>query len=186
MTFPETPKAGVLLVAEPFMGDPSFDRSVILIAEHNENGTVGYILNRPLEIKLDSLIPDFPESKSILHNGGPVQQNNLYFLHQRIDLFPNAIQVAKGLYWGGDFDRLKEVVRLGLVQSDEIRFYLGYTGWSSGQLEGELMENCWRIIPSNTMDLYNTPPEAMWRQLIELLGGDYLLWANAPVDPLLN
>lgn len=182
----DKPEIGKILIAEPFLGDPNFDRSVVLITEYGESGTVGYVLNRPLDLKVDSVIPDFPDFDAIIYNGGPVEQSNLYFLHNRKDLFPDAIQVSNELYWGGDFDRLRENVKLGLLQPDEIRFYLGYSGWGRGQLEAEITEKSWRVAPLDGVDIFTTHPEDLWKHVISNLGGDYQLWANAPSDPLLN
>lgn len=182
----ENPTTGKLLIAEPFLGDPNFDRSVILITDHGEEGTVGYVLNRPLEMNVDSVIPDFPAFEAPLYNGGPVEQSNLYFLHKRADLFEDSIKIDDDLYWGGDFTRLREVVELGLLQPSEIRFFLGYSGWGKGQLQAELSEKSWRVLPLDSINLFDESPENLWKAAINQLGGDYQLWANAPSDPLLN
>lgn len=180
------PDKGKILIAEPFLGDPNFERSVVLITDHGGEGTVGYVLNRPLALTVDSIIPDFPVFDATIYNGGPVEQSNLYFLHNRPDLFTEALLVAEGLYWGGDFNRLKEVIELGLLSESEIRFYLGYSGWGRGQLEAELAEKSWRVLPLEDIDIFTADPEKLWKEILSNLGGDYQLWANAPSDPLLN
>lgn len=179
-------KAGSILIAEPFLGDPNFDRSVVLLTEHGVEGTVGYVLNRPLDLKIESVLPDFPVFDARIFNGGPVEQSNLYFLHSRPDLFNEAIEVSENLYWGGDFTRLVEVVELGLLKESEIRFFLGYSGWGHGQLESELTEKSWLVLSPSVISIFDTEVDQMWRQVISSLGGDYQLWANAPSDPLLN
>lgn len=182
----EKPIAGCYLIAEPLLGDPNFDRSVILLTDYGNQGTVGYVLNRPLDVKISGLIEGFPEFDATIFNGGPVEQNNLYFIHNRPDLFEDTVKVTPSLFWGGDFERLKEVIELGLISNDEIRFFLGYSGWGDGQLEAELAEKSWRVVPSETVDVFTTNVEDMWKEVIINLGGEYQLWANSPSDPLLN
>lgn len=179
-------KAGCFLIAEPLLGDPNFDRSVILVTEYGTQGTVGYVLNRPLDVKINGLLEGFPEFDAMIYNGGPVEQSNLYFIHNRPDLFEGTVKVTNEIYWGGDFERLQEVIQLGLITPDEIRFFLGYSGWGEGQLESEMADKSWRVIPTGTVDLYTTDVEDMWKEVIINLGGDYQLWANSPSDPLLN
>ncbi|NVK28205.1 MAG: YqgE/AlgH family protein [Flavobacteriia bacterium] len=186
LDYMEKPMSGSILIAEPFLGDPNFDRSVVLLTEHGDEGTVGYVLNRPLDVKIQGLLPDFPEFESRIYNGGPVEQSNLYFLHNRPDLFEGAIQVSETVFWGGDFDRLREVASLGILNPDEIRFFLGYSGWGRGQLESELEEQSWMVLPPTAIDIFHSNPEEMWKDVIARQGGDYQLWANAPSDPLLN
>lgn len=186
LDFMEVPKTGDLLIAEPFLGDPNFDRSVVLLTEHGLEGTVGYVLNRPLEVKIQSLLPDFPEFDAKVFNGGPVEQSNLYFLHNRPDIITGGIEVSPGIFWGGSFERIKELVLNGQLTPDEIRFFLGYSGWGGGQLEAELQEKSWRVIPPETIDIFSVKASEMWKEIISTLGGDYRLWANAPSDPMLN
>lgn len=182
----EKPTIGSLLLAEPFLGDPNFDRSVVFIVEHNDEGTVGYVLNRPMELKIHELVSNFPEFESEVYSGGPVEQENLYFLHNRPDLFPDAIRVTDTVYWGGDFELLKSAILLGQIEEGEIHFYLGYSGWGAEQLKGEIEEKSWRVLPPDTMDIFKTQSSELWRSALQELGGDYNLWVNAPSDPLLN
>ncbi len=182
----EKPKSGSILLAEPFLGDPNFDRSVVFLTEHNDEGTVGYVLNRPLDLKIQALVSDFPDFDTPVFSGGPVEQENLYFLHSRPDIFDQCIKITETVYWGGDFELLKESLKLGRIAPNEIRFFLGYSGWGSDQLYSELAEKSWTVLPPDTLDIFNTKSEELWRSAIKNLGGDYKLWANAPSDPLLN
>ena len=139
------PEKGHLLIAEPsIIGDISFNRSVILIAENNENGSIGFILNKPLDFSLGELVPEI-ESDFKIFNGGPVEQDNLYFIHKVPELITNSIEISNGIYWGGDFKRVIELVRNNEISEQDIRFFLGYSGWSPDQLEEELSENSWVI-----------------------------------------
>jgi putative transcriptional regulator len=182
----EKPAKGKLLVAEPFLGDPSFDRTVILLTEHNDEGTVGFVLNRPLRLTMHQIIKDFPSFDAPVYNGGPVQKENLYFVHNKGDLLPTAIELSPGLYWGGDIEKVKMLITMGLITEKDIKFFLGYSGWGKYQLEGEIDEKSWIVINKDAIDLFQNEGANPWRTILTNLGGDYRLWANAPADPLLN
>lgn len=178
---------GQLLIAEPsIIGDMSFNRSVILLADHNDEGSVGFILNKPLNYSINDLIPEI-ESSFQVYNGGPVEQDNLYFIHTIPDLIPNSIEISNGIYWGGDFELTKELINNGTIQRDSIRFFLGYSGWGAQQLESELHVNSW-IICVNTYEnkILSKSSNDFWKEKIMELGGDYLIWSNAPENPILN
>lgn len=186
MTLPmEKPKKGMLLIAEPFLGDASFERSVVLITDHNADGTVGFVLNRPLDLRIEQVLDSFPSYNPELYYGGPVQKNNLYYLHSKGALIPDSVEVFPGMYWGGKINAIKELLATGLLKEDEIKFFLGYSGWGKDQLLVELHEKSW-ILAEPTLNLLSTDPKTLWKELILGLGGDYLLWANAPIDPILN
>jgi putative transcriptional regulator len=183
----ESLQKGQLLIAEPsIIGDLSFNRSVILLADHNPEGSVGFILNKPLTYALHDLIPDITSSFTI-YNGGPVEQDNLYFIHNIPDLLPNSIEISQGIYWGGDFERTKELLNNGTIQKDNIRFFLGYTGWGAQQLEQELESQSW-IVCTNSykQTILSKSSNDFWKEKILELGGDYVLWSNAPENPILN
>jgi len=124
-------KKGHLLIAEPsIIGDLSFNRSIILIADHNNEGSIGFILNKPLDFTLQDLIPEI-EIPFKVYNGGPVEQDNLYYIHKIPELIPNSIEISKGLYWGGNFEKVTELIQNDKLNSDDIRFFLGYSGWET-------------------------------------------------------
>lgn len=183
----ESLQKGQLLIAEPsIIGDLSFNRSVILLADHNPEGSVGFILNKPLTHALHDLIPDITSSFTI-YNGGPVEQDNLYFIHNIPDLLPNSIEISQGIYWGGDFERTKELLNNGTIQKDNIRFFLGYTGWGVQQLEQELESQSWIVCPNSyKQTILSKSSNDFWKEKILELGGDYVLWSNAPENPILN
>ena len=144
------PKKGHLLIAEPsILGDVSFNRSVVLLAEHNDEGSIGFILNKPLSYNINDLIPEI-EATFEIYNGGPVEQDNLYFIHTIPDIIPNSVEISNGIYWGGDFETTKQLINEGKISKNQIRFFLGYSGWSVNQLEMELQENAW-IVTENTL-----------------------------------
>jgi putative transcriptional regulator len=180
-------KKGHLLIAEPsIIGDLSFNRSVILLADYNQEGSIGFIINKPLKYTIHDLIPEIDASFKI-YNGGPVEQDNLYFIHNIPDLIPNSIEISNGIYWGGDFEFTKELINKGSINNDNIRFFLGYTGWHENQLETEMKSNSW-IITANSYEnkIIGKSATHFWKEQIMELGGDYLIWSNAPENPYLN
>ena len=180
-------KKGHLLIAEPsIIGDLSFNRSVILLADHNAEGSVGFILNKPLKYTINDLLPEI-ESDFKIYNGGPVEQDNLYFIHNVPNLIPDSIEISDGIFWGGDFDLTKNLINTGILKKKNIRFFLGYTGWDSEQLETEMQASSW-ILTNNVYEnkILSKASTHFWKEKIVELGGEYLIWSNAPENPILN
>lgn len=178
---------GSLLAAEPFLGDPNFERSVILLTEYNESeGSIGFVVNKPLDLDLDDIVIGFPSLQSTVYHGGPVQQDNLFFIHRKGDLLPGSQHISGDLYWGGDLEPLKEMIECKLITPNDIRFFLGYSGWGNGQLESEIEEKSWVVMEKNSLDIFDNQPSEMWKKVLLQLGGTYSLWANSPSDPTLN
>ena len=177
-------KKGKLLIAEPsIIGDVSFNRSIILLTEHNNEGSIGFILNKPLDFELGDLIPDV-KSNFPIYNGGPVQQDNLYFIHKVAELVPESIEISKGLYWSGDFEKVTKLITDEKINQTEIRFFLGYSGWDINQLQSELSSNTWILSENIYKDnIIQTVDTAFWKKKMLALGGEYSLWSNAPEDP---
>lgn len=181
------PKKGHLLIAEPsIIGDSSFNRSVILLADYNQDGSVGFILNKPLEYTLTDLVPNTDASFKV-YNGGPVEQDNLYFIHKVPELIPESIEISLGIFWGGDFDIALEMINIGKITDSDIRFFLGYSGWEPMQLEKELESNSW-VVSENIYEksLIEKSNDAFWKEKMMELGGDYSIWSNAPENPSYN
>ncbi|HAT79984.1 MAG TPA: transcriptional regulator [Flavobacterium sp.] len=178
---------GKLLVAEPsLIGDLSFNRSVILLADHNKNGSVGFIINKPLQYTINDLIPEINATFKI-YNGGPVEQDNLYFIHNVPHLISNSVEISNGIYWGGEYEITKELINNGKINKNNIRFFLGYTGWEKNQLETEMTENSWIITQNNyEHKIIGESASHFWKKQIMELGGEYLIWINAPENPRLN
>lgn len=181
-----TAAKGKILIAEPLMGDPNFDRTVVFLTDHNPEGSVGFILNRIVDVSFDELVLDFPSFNITIGEGGPVQQDNMFFLHSKGELLPSSEEIIPGVYWGGDFNILKELISMDLLRPEDIRFFLGYSGWSAGQLEAEIDQKAWQIAPANSEIIFNEVPEKIWPKVLASLGGDYPLWQNTPIDPNLN
>ena len=178
---------GLLLVSDPsIIGDSTFNRSVILLTEHNDNGSVGFVLNKPTSHTLHELIDDI-HADFVVYDGGPVEQDNLYFIHTLPELITNSIEIADGIYWGGDFESVKELINQRKINKNNIRFFLGYTGWEEDQLESEMEHNSW-IVTTNSYEnkIIGKSTIDFWKEKIIELGGDYLIWSNAPENPYLN
>ncbi len=181
------PEKGKLLIAEPTLtGDVSFNRSVVLLAEHNESGSVGFILNKPLEYNINELVTEILIPFQV-YNGGPVEQDNIYFIHKVPHLITNSTEISDGVFWGGDFEKIISLINEGVILEEDIRFFLGYTGWSALQLDQELTSKSWIVVKNKyESSIINKSSIAFWKEKITELGGDYLLWSNAPDNPSLN
>ena len=181
------PKKGKLLIAEPALtGDVSFNRSVVLLAEHNQEGSVGFILNKPLNYSMSDLVDEIQVPFPV-YNGGPVEQDNLYFIHKVPDLISDSVEISDGIYWGGDFDTTVALINERKISQNDIRFFLGYSGWASLQLNQELDSKSWIVVTNKyESDIIQKSTQACWREKMMELGGDYLLWSNAPENPSLN
>ncbi len=180
------PHKGRLLIAEPsILNDSSFNRSIILLTEYTNNNAVGFILNRPLNYSLNDLLPDI-DCDFTIYQGGPVEQDNLYFVHRVPELIKDSIEVANGIYWGGNFETLKELLNNNILNSLDIRFFLGYSGWANQQLKDELKSKSWFVTENDLQNIFSTDNESLWKNKLLQKGGNYKLWANAPSDINLN
>lgn len=181
------PSKGVLLIAEPsIICDVSFNRSIVLLAEYSETGSVGFILNKPLDLTLNDFLPDIDCSLPV-YNGGPVEQDNLYFIHKVPDLIPESLEISQGIFWGGNFNKALELLQEGKLKETDIRFFLGYSGWEKHQLDEELKINSWIVIKNEYQDgvLGKISPD-FWKEKMIEFGGNYVIWSNAPEDPTNN
>lgn len=181
------PKKGNLLIAEPtIIGDMSFNRSIVLLADHSQEGSIGFILNKPLEYNINDLVPSVDANYKV-YNGGPVEQDNLYFIHKVPELIPNSIEISLGIFWGGDFSKVAELISNNTISENDIRFFLGYSGWETNQLENELKSNSW-VVTENTYKnaIIEKHYESFWKEKMLELGGEYSIWSNAPENPNYN
>lgn len=184
---PVAPQKGRILISEPFLADPYFKRTVVIICEYNkEEGTFGFILNKYLDISLDDLIQDFPEFETKISMGGPVEQNSLYFLHTRPDLLKDSKVITENLCIGSSFTELRHFVEVGVIRPGEVRFFVGYSGWTKGQLEHELKEHSWIVAETSVENIMNTEDDHLWQHALKDLGHEFAILANFPEDPSLN
>ena len=180
------PAAGVLLIADPFLKDPNFMRTVVFLTEHHEEGTVGFVINRQYENTLDELIPEINGHKFPVYYGGPVQMNTIHFLHRYPDQITGGVEVMKGVYWGGEFEKVVELINTGAIEPSKIRFYIGYSGWSTGQLEDEMKEKTWLTVHATRKLIFHNDVQEIWKDSLKHLGGEYEMMINFPIDPQLN
>jgi putative transcriptional regulator len=179
-------KQGSILISEPFLGDQNFERTVILVCEHNEEGTLGFVLNRPTEITFDSVINLIREFNEVLYIGGPVQQDSLHFIYRNKEYVEGSVQIADNLFWGGNYEQLLILINENTIVPGDFRFFLGYSGWGEGQLEQEMEKNSWIIGEATTQELFDTNPPDLWRVVLKGMGGKYKMYSNYPTDPRLN
>jgi len=180
-------KQGDFLIATPsVIGDFNFHRSCVLMIDVKESGSVGFIINKKLKYTLEDLMENISIPFPMFY-GGPVEQDNLFFVHTLGDLIPKSIQIENNLFWSSDFESALGLLEAGNLAQNQIRFFLGYSGWSEGQLQSEIKENSWVISDSiNSDNWMKQNHEEFWKNEMRALGGKYLLWSNAPENPNTN
>lgn len=180
------PGPGILLIADPFLKDPNFLRTVVILCEHRQQGSFGLILNKQIAHTLNQLVEDLEGFYFPVYYGGPVQMNTLHFLHQYPDLIPDSVEVGNKIYWGGNFESLTALIKNKSIDEAKIKFFIGYSGWGDGQLSGEMRERSWLTVSANRDLVFNTPHDEVWKESLRQLGGKYEALVNYPIDPQLN
>ncbi|MCB0710525.1 MAG: YqgE/AlgH family protein [Chitinophagaceae bacterium] len=180
------PAAGILLIADPFLKDPNFIRTVILLCEHQQEGSLGFVINKQIEQTLDELISDLEGFKLPVYYGGPVQMNTIHFLHQYPQLIPDSVKVNNEIYWGGNFESVTALLKNNSIDPKKIKFFIGYSGWGYNQLNGELKEKSWLTVSASQALVFNTHYNEIWKNSLQKLGGQYKMMINYPIDPQLN
>jgi putative transcriptional regulator len=179
-------KNGIVLLAEPFMLDPNFRRAAVLLCEHSPEGSMGFIMNRPTDLRVDELIDGFPEFAAPVFEGGPVQMDTIHYVHNVGSILDESHQIMEGIYWGGDFDKLKFLIRSELVKPENIRFFMGYAGWDEGQLLDEMTIGSWVLAEMHHNYLFKSRPEVLWQQVMYNKGDAYSVIAYMPDAPNWN
>ncbi|HEK19136.1 MULTISPECIES: YqgE/AlgH family protein [unclassified Mucilaginibacter] len=181
------PAAGRLLISEPFMTDPNFKRSVILLTEYSEAGAMGFVLNHQTDYMLGDILPDVSYSEIPVYMGGPVAENTLHYIHRCPQKIDNGIEIWDGIYWGGDFEQIKQLITNYQITEDEIKFFTGYSGWTPSQLDDELQEDSWIVANNfNSDTVFSNHEQNLWREAVIGLGQRYAHIANFPENPTLN
>jgi putative transcriptional regulator len=180
-----SPNRGGILISEPFSRDLYFKRSVILLTEHNEFGSVGFVLNKPIEFPINEIIKDFPPFDANISIGGPVKTDTIHYIHTLGKQIPQSLNVYDNIYWGGDFYILKELIAAGKVLRDQVRFFVGYSGWSPHQLENEISKDYWVVTELKAPDVM-ADNQNIWKYSLKKLGERYKVWINFPENPNLN
>jgi len=181
------PSIGRLLISEPNLRDFYFSKSIVLLVEHSaDEGTFGLIINKPIHLKMNQVVKEFPEVDFPLFLGGPVHPERLFYLHTLGEKIPGSIHVFGNVYWGGEIKKVIELIGQKLADPSQVRFFIGYAGWEAGQLDREMEEKSWIVtFPSEECVMASTP-ETVWSKTLKKLGNDYAIWANYPSDPILN
>jgi len=177
---------GTILIADPFLKDPNFLRSTVFLCEHNFEATFGFVINRRHGAVIGDLIADLEGCAFPVYYGGPVQQDALHFLHQCPKLISGGIEVADGIFWGGNFEELTILIKKKMISQGQVRFFIGYSGWGQGQLEDELNEKSWLTTSGNRKLVFHSDTDLIWKDAIKQIGGEYVQLINYPIDPQLN
>ncbi|PKP18957.1 MAG: transcriptional regulator [Bacteroidetes bacterium HGW-Bacteroidetes-21] len=180
------PAAGRIIISEPLSRDGFFGRSVIVMTEHNDNGSLGFILNKSTGLSVNSFISDCNDESFPVYVGGPVSTNTLHFIHTIGMKLPKSKQIKDGLFWGGDFDLLKKLINSGTITPAEVRFFVGYSGWSPSQLQGELDNNSWLVSEMPTKQIMTPDEDNLWKNSVIGTSDDYKFWLNIPSNPNWN
>lgn len=182
----DKPAQGRILISEPYSVDKLFKRSVVLITEDNENGTIGFILNKPINMPISSVVKGFSDVTSKISLGGPVRQESLYYVHTLGNRLPNSVHVFDNLYWGGSYDVLKMMIEAEQIKEYEVRFFIGYSGWQPNQLKGEMDRCSWLVSDFPVERIMRENSVNIWKDVVRTLDKDYSAWLNFPENPSMN
>ncbi len=180
------PTRGKLLVAEPMLNESYFKRAVILLTEHNQNGSIGFILNKQVDLKLNEAIVEFEDFHFPLYLGGPVGKDSIFYIHTLGEIITGSVEVVPGVFFGGDFDVLKKLMKEGKINEKNSKFFIGYSGWDPKQLSRELDENSWIVANANADNILNAEGKTMWSSTLRGMGKAFALLSNFPENPSLN
>lgn len=180
-------RPGDYLIADPsIIGDLSFHRSVVLITAIENRSPMGFVINKAFDFDLSDVLPEVEKSFP-LYYGGPVENDQLFFVHTQKILFPDCKTITDGLYFGGRLSIALKAIADEQLTPRNSRFFLGYSGWGIGQLENEITEKNWLIQQAiSPQQLFNTNVERIWRDALLAKGGAYKIWANSPENPAHN
>lgn len=180
------PARGRFLVSEPYLPDPYFRRTVVLLCEHNDEGSFGFVLNRFIDLDIGDLMKDMPPIRTRISIGGPVQSGNLYYLHTLGKHIEGSALVTGDVHMGGDFEQLRSVLATDPKLAKHVRFFVGYSGWGEHQLEKELAQRSWLVHPADKRRIMNTGLKDLWADTLRGMGRAFAPLANFPDDPALN
>lgn len=178
------PKMGSVLISEPFLSDDYFTRSVIILCEHNKKGAFGFVLNNYIESSAEEIFPEFEGIDVRISIGGPVDHKSLFYIHSLKEKLANSFKIRDDLYLGGDFEQLKEIINKDPSQINNIRFFIGYSGWGQDQLKDELDEKSWLVLNDiATPTLFDTSKNDIWKDILDNLGGRFKVMTQFPINP---
>jgi len=176
-------ESGDFLIATPAMRDANFHRTVILICDHDQQGTFGLVLNRstgiPIEKVFEQLDPGIAETCSFFF-GGPVDQERVFAVRRGVPDEVPGDEVGNGMFLPKDLAESVEQICSGDELLKQYRFFVGYSGWGAGQLESEISANAWLTTPADPEIVFDLPPEERWRSAASRLGIDLDLMNASP------
>lgn len=179
------PKPGTILISEPFSKDAYFKRSIVLLTLNDDEGAVGLILNKDVEISADELFGEDLDFNAKVSIGGPVSIDRVDFLHTLGDKIPNSKHVIGDIYWGGDFEVVLNLIKANVITENQIRFFLGYSGWNKGQLSNELEHDYWLVWKGDPNTIMGSGKD-YWKNTLKKMGKKFSVWLNLPEDPQFN
>jgi len=177
-----SPQSGQLLISEPFLLDENFRKAVILLCEHEEQGSVGFVLNRFLNIYTDEIIPGLLNHNFKVYDGGPVEQNTLHFIHKLGAFIPDSFPVSDTIFWGGNIEMINDLIASGAAKPNDFRFFMGYSGWGEEQLNLEIEQKAWWLTSLKDELVFNENTEEIWPACVRSLGADFAYLADSPED----
>jgi len=181
------PQRGRLLLSEPFLVDDFFSRSVVMLCENGPEGSFGFVLNNYTDISFSDINPNFPNISLKISLGGPVKPEHLYFIHTLDNEEFGGQKIQDEIFLGGNFEKVLSLIQEDRSILEQIRFFLGYSGWTSGQLEDEIEEKSWLVIPMpEPAYIMDTARENIWNDMMQSQGGIYKLMSKFPLDPRMN
>lgn len=176
-------RKGRVLIADPFTDDDYFGRAVVYLCDHNSEGTFGFVLNNFLDIDLNEIAKNFPDISTNISIGGPVKTEHIFFLHTVGSQIKESVEVDDGIFIGGDYDDLKQQIDDKRIDSTQVRFFLGYSGWSSGQLQEEIDNNSWIVAPViNPGEIMDASVTDIWSKYMRREGKKFDILSRSPVD----
>lgn len=179
------PSAGKLLIAEPLLSDPHFQRGVVYLCSHNDEGSFGFVLNKPLDKTLDYFIEDLDTEGIPVYLGGPVDNTAIHFLHKKDHLLGGAA-TENDIFFGGDFDKAIDLLQRKELDPSDILFFIGYAGWGEDQLTDEVDKKSWLVSKTNQLQVFSHQGESFWKNAILALDKEYHVLTKLPIDPSLN
>ncbi len=183
------PGVGTLLVAEPFLKESYFNHAVVVLVDYEPPvSAMGVVINNPTEYKLQEVVDGVKVKDPIpVYCGGPVGSDRLYFMHTLGDLIPETRRVGDNLWLGGDFDTLFGIINDGYDVEGHIRFFMGYSGWSPGQLEEEVSKRVWAVSPMvSGRELLRGDGDSVWHDCVRRLGPGFRGWLYHPRNLMAN
>lgn len=180
------PAKGKILISEPFLNDTNFKRTIILLTEHSDEGSIGFVLNKPTDYRVHEVIEEFPKFDAKVYYGGPVQLNTLQFIYKGENIIEDSIEISHGIYCGGSFDILKTAIENNTANPENFKFFLGYSGWTEGQIDNELELNSWIVANTTIENIFSNEPEKLWRDILKGMGKKFAILASFPDNPSLN